>query len=169
MRLIDQHAAHERLNYEKILSDIAQSKTYSQQLAVGEVVGLSAQEMQIFRDNRELLCSVGFDAEEYGQRSVMIRAVPANSEEDPAGLFIEILSNIADNKREIISEKRQRLLYSIACKAAVKAKKRLSEAEMRELCERVLALDNINTCPHGRPIMISMSEKELEKEFKRIV
>ena len=90
-------------------------------------------------------------------------------DEDIGGVFVEIIQQLEDNKREIITEKKERLLYTIACKAAVKANHRLDEKEQRELVKMVLALNNINTCPHGRPIVISMSKKEIEKSFKRIV
>ena len=169
IKIIDQHAAHERIGYEELKKDIENEKLYSQALIVGEVVSLTASEMAIFKENREILESLGFVSEEYGEQSVIIREVPVNINEDIENLFIEILSQIGDNKREIISEKRQRLLYTIACKKAIKANHKLSGEEQEKIIRDVFSLDKINTCPHGRPIVISMSKKEIEKEFKRIV
>ena len=88
---------------------------------------------------------------------------------DLEDLMIGIITSFAENKNEIITEKQDRLLYTIACKAAVKANHMLSLDEQKNLAERVLDFDNINTCPHGRPITIAMTKKELEKLFKRIV
>ena len=120
-------------------------------------------------ENTEFISSLGFEAEEFDDNSVIIRAVPASQTEDVENLFVEIISQLDENKREVISDKRQRLLYTIACKAAIKANHKLSENEQKELVKSVLNLENINTCPHGRPIIVSMSQKEIEKEFKRVL
>ena len=170
MLMIDQHAAHERLNYEDLKTELENKKVYSQSLLIPVVVDLSANEMAVFSQNESFILELGFDAEEFGNNSVIIRSVPISAtKEDISDLFIEIISQIEENKREIMSKKQERLIYTIACKAAIKANCRLSEKEQRELVNKVLALENINTCPHGRPIMISMSKNEVEKQFKRIV
>ena len=170
MLMIDQHAAHERLNYEKLKQEAERKKVYSQGLAIGVVAQLSANELAVFSENEEFIKSRGFEAEPYGNNSVIIRSVPvAAANEDICDLFVEIITQLGENKKEIISHKRERLLYTIACKAAIKANWKISEAEQRELAKKVLMLDGINTCPHGRPIMISMSKEEIEKNFKRIV
>ena len=170
MLMIDQHAAHERLNYEKLKQEAERKKVYSQGLAIGVVAQLSANELAVFSENEEFIKSLGFEAEPYGNNSVIIRSVPvAAANEDICDLFVEIITQLGENKKEIISHKRERLLYTIACKAAIKANWKISEAEQRELAKKVLMLDGINTCPHGRPIMISMSKEEIEKNFKRIV
>ena len=170
MLMIDQHAAHERLNYEKLKQEAERKKVYSQGLAIGVVAQLSANELAVFSENEEFIKSLGFEAEPYGNNSVIIRSVPvAAANEDICDLFVEIITQLGENKKEIISHKRERLLYTIACKAAIKANWKISEAEQRELVKKVLMLDGINTCPHGRPIMISMSKEEIEKNFKRIV
>ena len=82
-------------------------------------------------------------------------------------MVLELIQNA--QKKEVITEKQQRLLYTIACKSAIKANHKMSEDEMKTLLKNVLSLQNINACPHGRPIIVTMSQKELEKEFKRIV
>lgn len=169
MMIIDQHAAHERLKYEEIKKELESSKVYSQPMVVPVVASVTSREMATFKENKEFIASLGFEAEEFDDNSVIIRAVPAAQAEDVEDLFVEILSKLDENRREVISDKRQRLLYTIACKAAIKANHRLSENEQKELVKNVLELENINTCPHGRPIIVSMTQKELEKEFKRIL
>lgn len=169
MMLIDQHAAHERLKYEELKKEIESSKIYSQTMAIPAVASLTSSEMAVFLQNTDFMGELGFEAERLDESSVIIRAVPSSQTEDVEDLFVEILSMLSDNKREIISEKRQRLLYTIACKAAIKANHRLDKSEQTALVQRVLELDNINTCPHGRPIIVSMTLKEIEKEFKRII
>lgn len=169
MMIIDQHAAHERLKYEELIKEMENSKVYSQPMVVPAIVNLTAKELSIFKENTEFISSLGFEAEEFDDNSVIIRAVPASQTEDVENLFVEIISQLDENKREVISDKRQRLLYTIACKSAIKANHRLSENEQKELVKSVLSLENINTCPHGRPIIVSMSKKEIEKEFKRVL
>lgn len=169
MMIIDQHAAHERLKYEELKKEIENSKVYSQSMVVPVVANLTSNERAVFLENKDFIASLGFDAEEFDEKSVIIRAVPTSQAEDVENLFIEILSQLDEQRREVISDKRQRLLYTIACKAAIKANHRLSDSEQKELVKKVLELENINTCPHGRPIIVSMTQKELEKEFKRIL
>lgn len=170
MRIIDQHAAHERLNYEELKIESENRATYSQGLAIPAVVKLSSTEFPVFEQNAGFISSLGFEAEDYGGDNVIIRSVPNTMiNDDLAETFVEIIQQLADNKHEIITEKKERLLYTIACKAAIKANHRLDEKEQTELVKRVLALENINTCPHGRPIMMSMTKKDIEKNFRRIV
>lgn len=170
MRIIDQHAAHERLKYEELKAAMEDRKIYSQGLLLPVVTSLSSVEFAVFEQNAEFIASLGFEAEDYGNNTVIIRSVPVGMiDDDIQGLFVEIIQQINDNKKEIITEKKERLLYTMACKSAIKANHRLNESEQKELINKVLELDNINTCPHGRPIIVSMSKKEIEKSFKRIV
>ncbi len=169
MMIIDQHAAHERLKYEELKKSTESSKIYSQAMAIPAVTSLTSTEMTVFLQNADFINELGFEAEQFDENSVIIRAVPSSQTDDVEDLFVEILSMLEDNKREIISEKRQRLLYTIACKAAIKANHKLDKSEQTALVQKVLELDNINTCPHGRPIIVSMTLKEIEKEFKRII
>lgn len=168
--MIDQHAAHERLNYEKLKAELEERIISSQILMEPVVVSLSGAELSAFSGKEKMFDELGFEAEIYGENAVIIRAVPAGigwSETEP--LFVELLTQLADMKQELISESKQRLLYTISCKASIKANMRISTEEMQQLVRRVFELENINTCPHGRPIVISMSKKEIEKDFKRIV
>lgn len=168
--MVDQHAAHERLNYEKLKSELEERAVCSQMLMDPVVVNLSGEEFASFEGHEEMFDELGFGAEVYGESSVIIRSVPVGvswSEAEP--LFIELLTQLTDMRNELISDSAQRLLYTISCKASIKANMKISIEEMRQLVRRVFELENINTCPHGRPIVISMSKKEIEKDFKRIV
>lgn len=170
MLIIDQHAAHERLMYEKLKKDIAQKKVVSQMVLVPVVVNLNPLEYAAYIEYKELIEEMGFETEDFGGNAVLIRSTPYDLDSgDLEDLMIGIITSFSQNKNEIITEKQDRLLYTIACKAAVKANHVLSFDEQKNLVGRVLDFDNINTCPHGRPITIAMTKKELEKLFKRIV
>lgn len=170
MMIIDQHAAHERLKYEELKADMESKQVMSQLLIEPVIVSLTGSEMNAYRDNKQLFDNMGFESEEFGDDAVMIRSVPGELETgEVEPLMLELVSQGEELRKELITDKYQRLVYTIACKSAVKANMRISTAEMESLVRRVLRLKNINTCPHGRPIIITMSKKELEKEFKRIV
>ncbi len=170
MLIVDQHAAHERLKYEELKADLENKRPFSQMLIEPVIVTMTGAEYAAFENVRETLCDMGFDCEAFGDNTVMVRSAPGDAElGDVEDLLLSLVSEAAKSKKEIITEKQQRLLYTIACKAAVKANMKMSTDEMRTLVRNVLRLENINTCPHGRPIIITMSKKELEKEFGRIV
>jgi DNA mismatch repair protein MutL len=170
MIIADQHAAHERLKYEELKKELEKRAVTSQILLVPVVIDLTAGEMAVFSENAQNFADMGFELEEFGSNTLLLRATPETLDEDGLkGLIVELIDQFADNKQEIISEKMQRALYTIACKAAVKANHKFDIAQLESLLKEILALKNINTCPHGRPIIITMSKKELEKEFKRIV
>ncbi len=170
MLLIDQHAAHERIKYEQLLSELKQKQYYSQVLLEPVFVRINGAEMGVFEENISVFKELGFDAEIYGEDDIIIREAPQEVEwGDVADLFLELLGEISSSKIELISGKLERMTYTIACKAAVKANHVLSVKEMESLVKSVFALDTVNTCPHGRPITVTISQKELEKMFKRIV
>jgi DNA mismatch repair protein MutL len=170
MLMIDQHAAHERLKYEQLKKELGESRVVSQILLVPAVVSLTAVEYAAYKENKDFLEPLGFEIEDFGDNSLLVRSVPQEMEHDDAQQVVaEMLTELINHRSQLITEKQERLLYTIACKAAVKANRAMSEEEMRALVRDVMKMDNINTCPHGRPIMISMSKKEMEKEFKRIV
>ena len=170
MLLIDQHAAHERLKYEELIRELAEKKLYPQVLLEPVIVSLNGSEMAEYTKNAEILAQFGFENEEFGEREIIIRTSPLDVEwADVESLFLELLTKCSSGRKEVISDKFQRMIYTIACKAAIKANHVLTKAEMEKLVYEVLSLPNINTCPHGRPIIIKMTKKELEKQFKRIV
>lgn len=169
MLIIDQHAAHERLNFEALKEEMKTSGVTSQMSMLPVEFQMTENELHTAADNRELLNKMGFEFEISGN-SVAISSMPAGvSWSDCEDLFSELIEEISDNRQDIIDVKRERMLYSISCKASIKANMSVSYKEMESLAKKVFALDNINSCPHGRPIVISMTKKELEKEFKRIV
>lgn len=170
MIVADQHAAHERLKYEALLKEIS-TKTITPQILMFPVIcDLSPSEYVCYLENEQEFADMGFEIESFGSNSLLIRATPEALDEDELKhAVIEIIGNFAANKTSAITEKTQRALYTIACKSAVKANHKFDNLQLEKLLKEVFALENINTCPHGRPIIISMTKKELEKEFKRIL
>ena len=170
MLLIDQHAAHERLKYEELKKGLANKQIMSQILIEPVIVKMTPSEFSAFFEVQNELQNMGFECDEFGDNEVIVRSAPGDL--DPGEveeLLLELVTNASVLKHELITEKHERMLYTIACKSAIKANHHLSNQEMETLARNVLRLKNINTCPHGRPIIITMSQKEIEKEFKRIV
>lgn len=170
MLLIDQHAAHERLKYEELKKDMENKTIMSQMLIEPAIINLREDDFAVFCENKEIFAETGFECDEFGEDAIIIRSAPCDVEAgDVEQLAEELIFNIKNLKKQLISEKKECIIYSVACKSAIKANNKLTVGEMESLVRRVLQLKNINTCPHGRPIIITMSKKELEKEFKRIV
>lgn len=164
--LIDQHAAHERIKYEELKKSLKERKVSSQYLAIPIPVALSEEERAAYNEHREELSALGFEAE-IGDEAVITAVPSADGTDELSAAFLELLSAFSENRQELIDSKKERLLYTIACKAAIKANSYRSEEELVALVDAVFNLDNINTCPHGRPIVIKMTKKEIEKEFGR--
>ena len=165
--MIDQHAAHERLKYEELKSELAKRTVTPQKLIAPVPVELSPTEKVMAGDNREKLMELGFETEEK-KGEMYITAVPSPMDEESLiGVFVELVTAFGDNKQNVIDAAKERLTYTIACKAAIKANRKLGEVEMYALVNKVFDMENINTCPHGRPIVIKMTKKEIEKEFGR--
>lgn len=170
MIIADQHAAHERLKYEELKKELAKKEVTSQMLLLPVAIELSGMEYVTFSENASHFAEMGFEIEDFGGSTILIRATPeALSEDELKNLVIELIDRFSDKSSGMMTEKMERALYTIACKAAVKANHKYSVKELETLLFAVLDLENINTCPHGRPIIITMTKKELEKEFKRIV
>lgn len=168
--LIDQHAAHERIKFEQLKRDLQTSGIKTQSLMLPVVVDLAPREAAFAAENKQSLASLGFDADSFGENKYIINGAPLDTPyEEIQDLFTELLEQMMSDKKSIIAQSNERALYTIACKAAIKANKKLSEPEIRALANDVFALDGINTCPHGRPIMISLTKYELEKQFKRVI
>jgi len=170
MLMVDQHAAHERLRYEALLKAYENRQTESQQLLVPVTLRLTEMEEAAFEENKDAFLSFGFDAESFGDKTVVLRGAPeALDEETLKATFLEVLGHLKDARKDARSTAAQRALYTIACKSAVKAGNRLTDKETEALLEAVFNLPAINTCPHGRPITIAMTKGFIEKQFKRIV
>lgn len=168
---IDQHAAHERIKYEELLKELDEKGIYSQILIEPVEIKLNGSETGIFAEAEPELKKLGFDC--YAENGIVyVSGIPGDIDMSQAEeLIIELITQFGAGRHELISDVRQRLLYTVACKSAVKASHRLSEEEMDALVRRVFALEKSkkNTCPHGRPITIVKSKKDIEKDFKRIV
>lgn len=168
--IIDQHAAHEKVLYERFLKEFAQKEIISQMVSPPSLVSLNLQESNLLKANLEIFREFGFEISEFGGKEYSIHAVPANiygvSVQE---LFIQILDSL---DQEHISKTPDILVERIAtaaCKSAVKGNDRLSVKEADALIDELLSLENPYNCPHGRPTIISMTKYELEKKFKRIV
>ena len=167
--MIDQHAAHERLNFEALKEELKNTGIMPQMIMEPIEIKLSPNEVEVYENNKTQLGEFGFEAT-LSDETLVLTAIPGDiSWSDGETLVMELLSQMEEMKNDIISEKKERLLYTISCKAAIKANMKISELEMGKLVGKVFKLENINTCPHGRPIVIAMSKKQIEKDFKRIV
>ena len=167
--MIDQHAAHEKILYERTVKTLANKEITSQMVSPPLILTLNMQEAAKLAEYQDYFQELGFEIEPFGGKEYAVSAVPANlyglAEKD---LFMELLDDleyVSGKNTEMILDK----IASMSCKAAVKGNQRLSTAEAKELIEELLTLDNPYNCPHGRPTIISMSKQEIEKKFKRIV
>ena len=170
MLIIDQHAAHEKVLYERTMKQLRTKEFTSQLLSPPLVMTLSAQESQLLEQYGSYFQELGFEIELFGGKEYAIRAIPDNLYGLRAKeLFVEMLDGLSHDigkvKPDMISDK----IASMSCKAAVKGNQNLSFAEARELLYELMQLQNPYHCPHGRPVIISMTKNELEKKFKRIV
>ena len=168
--IIDQHAAHEKVLYERTLKRLKNKEHTSQLLSPPMVLSLSMQEEALLKKYMQHFTDLGYEIEHFGGMEYQICAVPGNLYNiNKKELFIEILDNLSElsgrNNPELILEK----IASMSCKAAVKGNMKISRMEMESLIKELLTLDNPYQCPHGRPTIISMSKYEIEKKFKRIV
>ncbi|WP_443594257.1 DNA mismatch repair endonuclease MutL [Agathobacter sp.] len=168
--IIDQHAAHEKVLYEKTMARLANKDFTSQRISPPIVMTLDARESEMLEKYRPQIEQFGYEVEHFGGKEYMISAIPDNLFHiDMKDLFIEMLDDFSNatgrQTPDIITEK----VASMSCKAAVKGNDKLTFPEINELIDELLSLDNPYNCPHGRPTIISMSKYEIEKKFKRIV
>lgn len=168
--IIDQHAAHEKVYYERLVKKFRENSIDSQYLTPPLIVSLNMQEEEILNANKDYFEQFGFEIEHFGGREYCISAVPSNlyglTEEE---LFLEMLDHLdSDNSKDALDIFTSRLA-TMACKAAVKGNNRLSMEEAEKLLDELMTLENPYHCPHGRPTIISMTKTEMEKKFKRIV
>ena len=166
--LIDKHAAHERILFEKLSEDYGQVP--SQLLLIPVQVNLSAEEKQAILQNAELLQDAGIETEDFGGSTVLVRAVPADVPvDDVEDMLVELAAKLAAGSRDALREKTEWVLHSIACRAAVKAGDRTSTEEMVALAQKITDGTVPPFCPHGRPCVLKITRKELEKQFGRLV
>ena len=170
LMIMDQHAAHEKVKYEKFIKALREKQAASQLLNPPLVVTLTGQQENVYKEYADVFTNLGFEIEEFGGNEYALRAVPTDlygcNEKE---LFEEVLDELSQGPVKgnavVIEEK----IASMSCKAAVKGNMFMSVAEVEALLDQLLALDNPYHCPHGRPTMISMTKYEIEKKFKRIV
>lgn len=167
---VDQHAAHEKVNYERLMKQLQKNTIYQQQLDPPLVITVTGAERQMLLDALEYFEDLGFEVEEFGGNEYAIRAIPLELYlNDPKDMFLDTLNDLMETgltgTPEIIRQK----IASMACKASVKGNMKISLMEMDALLDELLTLENPYHCPHGRPTIFSMSKYDIEKKFKRIV
>lgn len=166
--LIDQHAAHEKVLYERLLKKLETNEVFGQRLLRPVVVDVSMQEMARFESHSKVFDGLGFEAEKFGEDSVIIRSVPFIFDKImDVNQFVQILDGLEGSYSDSMYDTILDDLATMACKAAVKGNDRLSKAEYIQLIDDLLTLENPFHCPHGRPTIVAMTRYELEKKFKR--
>ena len=166
--LIDKHAAHERINFEKLKAN--QEAISSQALLSPVPVRLSPAECGELLSNGDMLEELGFQIEEFGENTVLLRQIPMDLDPDQAAETLDALAaDLLRGRREHSDTVRDDLLHTVSCKAAIKAGWVTDERELYALCKQVMEREDLKYCPHGRPICVSLSKHLLEKQFKRIV
>ena len=169
MLLVDQHAAHEHITYGKLKKQYDEGKISSQQLLVPKTVNLSPVEKAVASENIELLAEVGFECEDFGVGSIIVRGVPEaldTAKIDDA--LSEILALISSHKTEITPESKLKMLETVSCRGSIKAGKKLSLLEMENLVGQLFETTKTVNCPHGRPAIVALSKNFVEKQFVRI-
>ena len=170
--LMDQHAAHEKVNYERMMKRYKSGEQLSQMVNPPVIISLSAAEEELFLKYRQYFEKLGFNIENFGGHEYAMRAIPVDlfGCENEKEMFIDILDELShetslDRTPDVINYK----IASMACKASVKGNTRMSRTELEALLDELLTLENPYNCPHGRPTIISMSKYEIDKKFKRVV
>lgn len=168
--IIDQHAAHEKVKYERLVKELGGKQAASQMLNPPVIINLTGREEEVLKEYLNYFTEFGFEIEEFGSGAYAVRSMPVDlygcNERE---LFTEILDELMENPMKGTPEVILNKLASMACKAAVKGNQKLSETEALALIDELLTLENPYHCPHGRPTIISMSKYEIEKRFKRIL
>lgn len=165
--MIDKHAAHERILFEKFKE---QRESFQQMLLVPVTVSLSPDEYNAILENIELLYKAGYEVSDFGDRCIKVNACPTELvDEDISAIITEIASYLSTNSKMVIPEKLDWIYHSMACRAAIKAGNTTTDVEIEKFVKDLLSREDIRYCPHGRPVMVEITKRELEKQFKRIV
>lgn len=165
--IIDKHAAHERIIYEKLKRD--NGERTPQLLLLPVTVTLSKEEYSAALENLELINNAGFDAEDFGNGCVIVRECPMElSPDDVSDVMSEIAGRFVEKKQDVMFEKLDWIFHSVACRSAIKAGNFTSRLEMERFAKQLLSMPDIRYCPHGRPVLIEMTQRELEKNFGRV-
>ena len=166
--LVDQHAVHERLLFDKLMKEHKEKTAAGQELLVPVVIGVTNAEQRLLEDNRDALESIGMIVEAFGENDVAVRTIPMVLGEAQTKDFIRDVISELENGRDPTFEKKRTALLQTACKHAVKGGESLTEEELRSLLDTMISQKVTPTCPHGRPLVISITHRELDKKFKRI-
>jgi DNA mismatch repair protein MutL len=169
MVLVDQHAAHERVLFEKLRRQAQGEKAVGQRLLLPEVVSLPPRDIAFLTEAAPILEEAGMEVEPFGGDSVVIKAIPAFlSHTEARTLLLDLLTECAETDRGLpLQEKREKIFTALACRGAVKANRNMTGPEVAGLCRELDAVVHAATCPHGRPLAVSIPVAELEKMFKR--
>ncbi len=165
--LIDKHAAHERIIFEKLKRE--QGKGTAQMLLVPVTITLEKSEYNVATENLNLFKEVGFEVEDFGNSSIIVRSAPSYlRNDDIQDTVVEICTHIAENRKIIISQHMEWIYHNISCRSAIKAGNKSTNEELIDIAKQVFSDDNIRYCPHGRPVCIELSKYEIEKQFGRV-
>ncbi|MFI3114992.1 MAG: DNA mismatch repair endonuclease MutL [Clostridia bacterium] len=167
MVIIDKHAAHERLNFNKLMQNVG--KIQSQMLLLPKNVQIAPENYGVFIENLQEINNLGFEIEEFSENSVVVRAIPAILEKDDINDVLEEIASKLRYNKNVKLDKIDDILHTVACKSAIKGNLYTNMKELENLASDVLLNSDANYCPHGRPVKVALSKKEFEKMFKRIV
>jgi len=165
--LVDQHAVHERLLFDRLMKEQKGPET-GQELLVPIIMSVSAKEQTVMEENRELFESIGLFMERFGEHEAAVRTIPRILGEAESVNFVRDILAEAERSGTLTMEKKRAELLQTACKHAVKGGEALSEDQLRSILDEMITQKVTPTCPHGRPLVISISHREIDKKFKRI-
>lgn len=169
MLLIDQHAAHEHITFGKLKKQYDEGEIFAQQLLIPQTIVLTAVEKAVALDNFEMFGQMGFDCEDFGGNSIIVRSAPEALDSAKIGEAIsEIIALISQHKTDLTLERKLKMLETISCRSSIKAGKKLSLAEMDNLVKQIFETEKTVNCPHGRPAVIALTKSFVEKQFCRI-
>jgi len=166
--LVDQHAVHERLLFDKLMREHGNEQQPGQELLVPMIISVTNREQRLLEDNREALESIGLSVEAFGEKDVAVRSIPVILGEAQTRDFVRDVIAELETGRDPTAEKKRAILLQTACKHAVKGGESLTEEQIRSLLDEMIEKKVTPTCPHGRPLVVSISHRELDKKFKRI-
>ena len=166
--MVDQHAVHERLLFDRLMKEHTGKAVAGQELLVPIVIGVTNAEQRLLEDNREALESIGMIVEAFGAQDVAVRTIPMVLGEAQTKDFVRDVIAELENGRDPTFEKKRTALLQTACKHAVKGGEALTEDELRSLLDTMIEQKVTPTCPHGRPLVVAISHRELDKKFRRI-
>ena len=170
MLIVDQHAAHEKVKYERLMKHFRENTIASQRLMPPVIVSLAGQEISLLQEHADIFTNLGFEIESFGGNEYAIRSVPTDLYGcSVSEMFLEVLNELSESGGRGNLKAVEEKIASMACKAAVKGNSVISTVEAENLIDELLTLDNPYNCPHGRPTIISMTQNEMEKKFKRIL